>query len=1299
MKLICPHCSAEFLVVDAPIPPHGFHVDCLQCGGRLEVGPGGSVTPSIAFSSTASLVASGDGALRIEVTGAAPLIDEIDDLVETSFDMPAFSPLPDTPPPGGFHGIADELDPLTDFPVFGDTLGEISTDPNQQSTSGVDDFDFSFTDMPPGFEDPPDPQGDLGSVGGGFNAGPELADAPEVDVDDFDFSFSDLGPPPTGRIGGPDVLPPSPGDSLPGFVDDLLDDLPAPVSGLRRGEVSDLPQRKDMTDLLAPKIEDLPRSKRSVDPLADDLDLELPAPKFDIGLSEPELPAPKVGPELPVPKVGTELPVPKVGTDLPVPKVGIDVPVPKVGTEVPVPKVGIEVPVPKVGAEVPVPRVYDQHTAPKVSPEVPGETRGGYAGDSGVGGGGLFSMDDLDLPAPKGHVEVEPQAPGFLDPFDYEPDLGPQPSGAEPLSFPDTPVDMAPLSPAPLAPSLESIPELAPDFFDEEISAQPSQREAEQKGFRLIAMVAGAVVVVAAALYLGAGMLGDNDAPVDARNDKQHRAAVKDRSEDGGPPPPAVEIRASLLEILGYRDRITRDELNGTPKPGDKIRLIELYGFGAIEFTGTGKWAETSAKLAAKLDKETAASASGRRAIITARMANGQPHVLKQARRLVIEAPDDARAQYLLGHAYRKRGAKNAAFNSFKRATELEPELLPAWLYMGEAALDAHRIDEAAAAFEHLQKQEPDVPTVLNGLAQVAHRRGDLGAAKSFVETVLAATDDRLTSAQRSNALLVRARVLRDEGHEEAARSRLNEAVEVWPQNVDVVRMLAGIDVSNQKYEDALDRFEELRIKGGVDAPWMAVEVARIHVALNRNDRALDELEKAMQKFPDAPSLHVEFGRIHLRMQPPRGKDALESFKAALEIDPAYHEAHAEIAFIYRGRGQTAEAIEYLRGTIAQQPGSARLHYGLGLLQKELALTNADEGLLAAAETEFRTAIRHDPSLTGAHLELARVLLQTRRADKALGILEELRSRHDAMINVDKERGLALQTLGRHAEALEAFEVALKDAASDAELMLLSCVSHFEMRDFEKAKKHCEEARAANPNELHALFYQGRIDYSQGSLQDAIQKFEKCHAERKENIQYLYWLGRALEVGGASQRQAQDAYHQCAEAAIANPKAGREVCDCFYRRGQYLLLLNRWTKAQGDLRRALKCFPDNAEIWIKLGEAYYTAVPRQSDKAVESFEKAIEIDPSLAVAYFKIGEVRLEADRFRDAVPFFEKAVKFDPNNHEAWHRLCNLHRDQNELGRAKRACKRAIDVMPNTPEFAGLLEDAENNLRAVGGR
>jgi len=102
----------------------------------------------------------------------------------------------------------------------------------------------------------------------------------------------------------------------------------------------------------------------------------------------------------------------------------------------------------------------------------------------------------------------------------------------------------------------------------------------------------------------------------------------------------------------------------------------------------------------------------------------------------------------------------------------------------------------------------------------------------------------------------------------------------------------------------------------------------------------------------------------------------------------------------------------------------------------------------------------------------------------------------------------------------------------------------------------------------------------------------------------------------------------------------------------------------------------SAESWVQKGSDFFNQ--SQYDEALQAYEKAIELDPNLAMAWDGKGDALDFLGRNDEALQAHEKAIELDPNLAMAWNGKGNSLYMQNRYDEALQAYEKAIELDPN---------------------
>ena len=123
-------------------------------------------------------------------------------------------------------------------------------------------------------------------------------------------------------------------------------------------------------------------------------------------------------------------------------------------------------------------------------------------------------------------------------------------------------------------------------------------------------------------------------------------------------------------------------------------------------------------------------------------------------------------------------------------------------------------------------------------------------------------------------------------------------------------------------------------------------------------------------------------------------------------------------------------------------------------------------------------------------------------------------------------------------------------------------------------------------------------------------------------------------------------------------------------------------KAMGFLKWAVKEDPNYALAWAGLGEAAMrkalaTGDKTMSEEAIRNAERAVQLDPSLAIVHAVLGSVYASFGHEEEAIREFQKAIEIQPSNAEAPRELARVYSNLGRFGEAEDSYRKAMAARP----------------------
>ena len=282
----------------------------------------------------------------------------------------------------------------------------------------------------------------------------------------------------------------------------------------------------------------------------------------------------------------------------------------------------------------------------------------------------------------------------------------------------------------------------------------------------------------------------------------------------------------------------------------------------------------------------------------------------------------------------------------------------------------------------------------------------------------------------------------------------------------------------------------------------------------------------------------------------------------------------------------------------------------------------------AATEKSLREALAHEPASAEANHRLGVLLLASGRADEAVAYLRRAAEIqpgdaevHHALGDAEEKRGDPLEAVRQYQRAaeLDASEPYLFDWG--AELLL----------------HHAPEP--------------------------AIEVFTKGNSRYPKSARMLIGLGAAAFARGANEQAVQ----RMCESSDLNPVDPTP----YLFLGKMLRAGNRPSQEEIDkLQRFVKLQPQSAEANYYYAVALWKARKDPHDPAVAQaeslLEHAVQLTPKFAAAYLELGILHAEERDYAKAIANYQQAVQIDPRLEEAHFRLGQAYRQAGEAEKSK---------------------------------
>jgi tetratricopeptide (TPR) repeat protein len=270
-------------------------------------------------------------------------------------------------------------------------------------------------------------------------------------------------------------------------------------------------------------------------------------------------------------------------------------------------------------------------------------------------------------------------------------------------------------------------------------------------------------------------------------------------------------------------------------------------------------------------------------------------------------------------------------------------------------------------------------------------------------------------------------------------------------------------------------------------------------------ERAADAYRQAIEAEPQYAEAHANLGAVLARLG--EYDQAVLSYNRALRINPRLNAARLNLGLAHYRAGALTAAVEALAAAYAADPSLLQARQLLGLVLVE---TGKD----AEAIPHLEASAQAEPDEPAVLFALGRAY--ARRGDARAGaIADRLARTREGLPLWHQLRGLVLQQADRHDQALAAFEAASALNAALPRLFVNIGVSHLALGDHGAARRAFETALARWERDAAAHIYLAWLDEQDDRLADARRHAEQAVTLDGDLAESRGLLGRVLLKAGS----------------------------------------------------------------------------------------------------------------------------------------------------------------------------------------
>jgi tetratricopeptide (TPR) repeat protein len=400
------------------------------------------------------------------------------------------------------------------------------------------------------------------------------------------------------------------------------------------------------------------------------------------------------------------------------------------------------------------------------------------------------------------------------------------------------------------------------------------------------------------------------------------------------------------------------------------------------------------------------------------------------------EADQDPSLLGMLGYAYSQMHDFESAVATYEKALAKDPENQELRRAYADALMDMGNTVAARTEFEKILKADPEDGSTYLRLAQLDRQEGRFDQARKELERARTLPQPGDTKVQYDMKIQYEQALLEDAaGNQDKAIELLQGLVksseladgQYTPAEANnraiFLERLGLIYREQRKYPPALQAFQKIVALGKAQAPrgeQLIVDTMRLTHQL---PKALDEVNAAVQKYPEERSLRIL--RAYVVGEMGRVGEAVSQLQALMNNTPADRELYLSVAQVYSQAKQFTDAEQAVNKALGYSSKPEEQEYSRFVLgsiyerQKKYDM----------AEEQFKKVLAVDPLNASASNYLGYML-----ADRGVRLEESVKYIQKAL-ELEPNNGAYLDSLGWAYYKMDRYDLAVPHLEKAARLM------------------------------------------------------------------------------------------------------------------------------------------------------------------------------------------------------------------------------------------------------------------------
>jgi len=504
------------------------------------------------------------------------------------------------------------------------------------------------------------------------------------------------------------------------------------------------------------------------------------------------------------------------------------------------------------------------------------------------------------------------------------------------------------------------------------------------------------------------------------------------------------------------------------------------------------------------------------------------------------------------------------------------------------------------------------------------------------------------------------------EGDSTRAILEYKNALQIAPENVEVMFSLGKVYLSQRDYKKAYGTFRTV-LELNPDYDKARVEVASILASGRQGKEALEEL--SLIKNPENFSQRTEIIRAHALIHQGEYNKAIDTLSKISQADKNKN-VQVLLSLCFKEIGQHEkmnDAVNTWRRIDPKDPASYAF----------MVQYAAEQGNKVEAARQLEAMVRTNPSEINLLVLRAQTLERLGMIEDATKAFEDLPSDPRTL----RTKADFWRRQGRNEEAKRILEELVKTDPQDIEAAVRLAEILAATDRMEKAYKELNKVLAqklSKENREQIIVAKASLKASQGKLKEAQSLCEEVLQNNQGMMTAHLLLGEIL-LAQSEFDKAEIHLNQFAAARPSDAKAQILLARC-------QLLNQKESVANNTLKSALKKYPANRQLRLEL--VRYHLIKKEYDQAIALLDKGLALNEEDILLLKTRGEIKAFQSIYDEAEKDFQRIVDLRPDIPLGFMEMGKLSLAQNRKEEALKWFQEAYGIKNGwQPAIPALLE------------